>query len=308
MTAHRTRLDALAELLINILPRAGAKDSTMADGNGHSRIGETDTIELITPKIAAEWLTKYGRKENRTVNRSRVDGYVALMTCDPSRWLCSREHAISFDTTGTILNGHHRLKAVIVSGRTIEFVIRRGVDPKVLKYTDTHQRRTPGQIARMFGDDTRWDQAMRVIFWARDPSQRQLAHELVMEALREEFALAAITAGPALKIKAAGRLLNAGAKAGLLLCAKHEFEEAARFITDLCGASDRSIVGLRASRNLLQWIENHRGGGATQALDTMCAVINAFDQFRHGLDRDCTRSSGLGLKNSLVTKYLATDR
>lgn len=262
----------------------------MADGSGRIGTGETEMVVLVTPKMARQWLTEFGRKENRKTNRARVEGYVALMKAQ--RWLCSGEHAISFDTTGTILNGHHRLQAVIDSGLTIAFVIRRNVDPKVLRYTDTHQRRTPGQIARMFGDDTRWDPALRVVFLARNKSSGARCHDLLMEELRNEFALAAISAGPASSIKVAGRFLNAGARAGVLVCAKHEHEHLAPFLTDLRGAADRSIVGHKASRNLIQWIENHRGAssGGVQALDSMAALVNAFDQFRGEGDKDCVRS------------------
>jgi hypothetical protein len=88
----------------------------------------TTTKEFITPKIAAEYLS---RNENRPLRNQWVDHLAQKMAS--GSWVFNHE-GIAFDDDGNLVDGQHRLNAVIMSGATIEFLVTRGLS-KVAKYS-----------------------------------------------------------------------------------------------------------------------------------------------------------------------------
>lgn len=267
------------------------------------QLTETSELVLVTPEMAREWLTKYGRKKNRKVNKGRASGYAEYMAAD--RWMCSGDAPISFGVDGILMNGHTRLTAVILYGKPVWFVVRRNVPLEMLAFYDAHQSRTHKQVARMLGEDTAWDAALKVIKSARMRTTAFVSG-IEVERLRIEFASEARVCEDALRIRVAGRTLNAGTKAGLLLCARHDAVAASVFVKDVALVASREGVGARAAINLVRWLENHRGAGAYAAgLDAMQAVVQAFSQFVAGVDQEFVKSQGLGCKGSLIEKLLS---
>ncbi len=80
------------------------------------------TIVKVTPDVATEWLETRG--DNRKVMQSVVDTYAGDMK--EGRWIFNGA-PIQFDEDGKLLNGQHRLWAVIESGATIEAVVQWGI-------------------------------------------------------------------------------------------------------------------------------------------------------------------------------------
>ncbi len=76
----------------------------------------------ITPDLAREWLETRGN--NRKVSDSVVNTYAKDMAED--RWVFNGA-PIQFDEDGKLLNGQHRLWAVIESGVTIDSVVQWGI-------------------------------------------------------------------------------------------------------------------------------------------------------------------------------------
>jgi len=76
----------------------------------------------ITPAQATEWLETRG--SNRKIMQAVVDAYVAEMKA--GRWVFNGA-PIQFDEEGKLLNGQHRLWAIIESGTTIEAVVQFGI-------------------------------------------------------------------------------------------------------------------------------------------------------------------------------------
>lgn len=87
---------------------------------GKSKI--TTSIEKITPEMAIEWL------ETNTHNRPKRDRRISMYARDMAdgNWLLNGD-AIRFSETGVLLDGQHRLMAVIESEATIESVVVRGL-------------------------------------------------------------------------------------------------------------------------------------------------------------------------------------
>lgn len=83
----------------------------------------------VTPAMAAEWLedhyTRLDKKKfvQRNISPTTVNRYAADML--NGDWQLSPE-PISFDEEGNLINGQHRLSAVVKSGKRIPFFISRG--------------------------------------------------------------------------------------------------------------------------------------------------------------------------------------
>lgn len=96
--------------------------------------------EIITPAIAEQYLAK--NEINRTVRKSAVEAYARDMA--DGEWVITGE-AIQFDWFDRMIDGQHRLLAIIMSGVSIQFLVVRGLDPKA-------QKRIDSGIIRAFAD------------------------------------------------------------------------------------------------------------------------------------------------------------
>jgi hypothetical protein len=100
---------------------------------------ETARIQTVTPKMAEEWLT--GNVDNRSLREPRVLQHSQVL--QRGEWELTGD-CIVFDEDGTLLNGQHRLTAVVVTGIPARFVILRGVPSKAQEVMDTGLSRTLG--------------------------------------------------------------------------------------------------------------------------------------------------------------------
>lgn len=93
--------------------------------------------ELITPEIAEKYLgTNQG---NRSLRQAKVDGYARDMTA--GRWVFNGD-AIRFDYHGVLIDGQHRLWAVIESGVTMDTLVVRGLPTDTRDTVDVGATRT----------------------------------------------------------------------------------------------------------------------------------------------------------------------
>lgn len=92
---------------------------------------------LVDPALAAEMLEK--NRSNRRLNRGLVEAYARDMRAD--NWHLTGE-AIKFDTADCLIDGQHRLSAVITSGRAVRMTIVEGLDPEAQRVMDTGRKRT----------------------------------------------------------------------------------------------------------------------------------------------------------------------
>jgi hypothetical protein len=101
----------------------------------------------VTPDIAAEWLETRGN--NRNVKQSVVDRYKEDML--NGRWVFNGQ-SIAFDEEGKLLNGQHRLWAVVESGTTQEWVIQFGIPRETQATIDSGSIWQPKDILKMQGE------------------------------------------------------------------------------------------------------------------------------------------------------------
>ncbi|HEU02499.1 hypothetical protein LCGC14_0273880 [marine sediment metagenome] len=113
--------------------------------NGH---GITTEVVTITPTMAKKWLAETNYEENRNISRGRVDYYARQIR--DGRWALNGE-TIIFDTEGGLLNGQHRLEAIIKAKKSAVVLVVRGVKESAFSTMDQGYNRNAGQVMGMKG-------------------------------------------------------------------------------------------------------------------------------------------------------------
>lgn len=104
-------------------------------------------VQTVTPKLATQWLD--ANHTNRNVRDRVVNAYARDMQA--GRWRVTGE-AIKFAGDGRLIDGQHRLLAVIKTGRSIQMLIIRGLDNGVQEVLDSGASRTASDALRMRGE------------------------------------------------------------------------------------------------------------------------------------------------------------
>jgi hypothetical protein len=106
-------------------------------------------IEEITPEIAKQWLGVNHR--NRRLSNPTVTRLAGIILRD--EWMEDCTDAIGLDTDEGVINGQHRLNAIIAADRAVRALVLRNVNPDVIKIIDQGMHRTFGQLLDMNGYD-----------------------------------------------------------------------------------------------------------------------------------------------------------
>jgi len=143
----------------------------------------------VTPDVAQAWLDK--NENNRKLTSDRVIRFAEDM--EAGRWVDYHPHGVSFDNTGRLIDGQHRLHAVVLSGVPITMRVTMNLPPEMHAVFDLGTPRTAGEILRRQGvKDPNQAAAIAVlVHWydqfpnynwngARHPSKTQI-NEFVLE-------------------------------------------------------------------------------------------------------------------------------
>jgi hypothetical protein len=98
----------------------------------------TVDLEQITPELAAEWL-KGSPALNRGIGKRVVYRYATALI--EKRWWFTGESVI-FGLDGRLLDGWHRLTAIVESGVAAWFIVVRGVSNRAFHYIDNGRGRS----------------------------------------------------------------------------------------------------------------------------------------------------------------------
>ncbi|MTE14155.1 hypothetical protein [Nocardia aurantiaca] len=107
----------------------------------------TETID-VTPQLAARWLER--NTNNRPMSKLMVAQLADAMT--RGEWLHTHQ-GIAFDTNGVLVDGQHRLAAVVKSGRTVRMQVTHGVEPKTFAVLDTGRKRSARDVLSLQGEE-----------------------------------------------------------------------------------------------------------------------------------------------------------
>lgn len=102
----------------------------------------------ITPDVAAHWL-EMANTHNRPLKAHTVTKYTREMT--EGRWRPLIGEPISFSENGTILNGQHRLWAIVKSGRAQMMLVLGGLEMNTQDAMDAGAVRVAGQQLALHG-------------------------------------------------------------------------------------------------------------------------------------------------------------
>ncbi len=109
------------------------------------RVEEAPTVrgevEAVTPGQAAKWLE--ARAPNRTV-QSRIALSMARDMA-AGRWQVTHQ-GIAFDVDGRLLDGQHRLSAIIIANREVAMMVTRGLPRETQLVIDDHRRRSGADV------------------------------------------------------------------------------------------------------------------------------------------------------------------
>lgn len=106
----------------------------------------TASVEQVTPEMANEWLATNVR--NRNINQLAVRRYADEML--RGAWLLTGQ-GIQFDRHGHLIDGQHRLRAVIAAKVTVPMLVVRNVDGHAQDVIDCGRKRSPGDTLAMAG-------------------------------------------------------------------------------------------------------------------------------------------------------------
>lgn len=108
---------------------------------------KTELIK-ITPKLAAEWLSKTPEFQ-RKVRSETVDSYARDMLY--GRWAVTHQ-AIAFDVSGRLIDGQHRLHAIVKAGVSITMLVTTGAPSDSYGHVDLGLKRSVIDALRSQGD------------------------------------------------------------------------------------------------------------------------------------------------------------
>lgn len=103
----------------------------------------------VTPEMARSWLSNQ-HEHQRPVRATKVEDYAIVMR--NGQWKCTSQ-GITFDTRGKLMDGGHRLHAVIESGCTIQMRVTNGEDPKNFPAYDDGVPRSPSDRTLLIEGD-----------------------------------------------------------------------------------------------------------------------------------------------------------
>lgn len=115
---------------------------------GGQRPADLDVgLQRVTPKLAAQWLES--NPGNRNMRKSAVD--VLARAMDRGEFNGLNGETLKFTLGGELVDGQHRLAAVVQSGVAQTFVVVRGVDFAAADTVDTGTARTFSDVLKRRG-------------------------------------------------------------------------------------------------------------------------------------------------------------
>jgi hypothetical protein len=96
-------------------------------------INPTFNIEQITPDFA-EYVLETKNSKNRSMRPANLRRLVTAI--DNGEWIITNQ-GLAFDKDGNLLDGQHRLLAIVKTGKTLPIMVARNMDPKIFNCVDT---------------------------------------------------------------------------------------------------------------------------------------------------------------------------
>jgi len=107
------------------------------------------TIETITPTQAAKWLSPSVNRDNRPIRDSHVE-FLAQQILG-GNWQTTHQ-GIGFADDGRLLDGQHRLSAIVRANRQVQMMVTRGLSEEAFKVVDCGLKRATADRIHLVND------------------------------------------------------------------------------------------------------------------------------------------------------------
>ncbi len=108
----------------------------------------TASFIFVTVELAKRWLTK--NDKNRKLNKALIQRYLRDM--DGGNWEFTGE-AVKFAADGKLLDGQHRLTALMQHGQPVLMLVVRGLTSEAQNVMDTGRKRSAADMFTIAGKD-----------------------------------------------------------------------------------------------------------------------------------------------------------
>ena len=269
----------------------------MSDKSTSSRISDIlsqakVTIELVSPKTAAEWLKQ--NLNNRKINDHRVAALVRQLVAD--RFNLSPD-AIAFDSSNRLCNGQHRLTAIVRSGVAAPLIVLREAPTNTFLVTDIGMKKSGAHALHTLG----YDGCTNLSAIARYVTSvvacgSMIAGLLVSEAVTPEEIVETVKAFPDLPRHHtdAGRLTSghdklACTRTSAALALWYAAEKSPEAHDELLQFLERAASGVGlddgsaelALRRRLANLKHNKGKGAEMTREQVALIVKAFNRRNH---------------------------
>lgn len=262
--------------------------------------GETTKVELVTPELAAEWLTR--NKRNRILQVRAVKALVDAIKS--GEWRMTHQ-GIAFGSDGNLYDGQHRLTAIVEAGVAVSMLVTRGLDHTALDAIDTGHSRKAHDVLSI-ADGIHIDHHKRAILIAAS----ELVHRGTINGVRLRADVQTLRSamqehGDDMDAVIAvagisGRLKNAAVIAPLVITHRTLPSETIAFAE--CFASGAEMAAghpALALRNFVL-VQHPKGGSPAARNDLAMRTFSAFDAFARGAVRSFVKRS-----DAACAKYTA---
>jgi len=259
----------------------------------------------VTPDLAQDWLTTHNTS-NRPLNKLAVERYASDMAA--GRWALNGT-TIVFDVSGTLVDGQHRLAAVVSAQVTIDALVVRGVPQGSFATIDVGKLRTVsdslkaahvvpagtqgiGAVVSMLG------QAVRMILSYQDRktlvSKAKIGNVEILDYQREHDVDLKRAVNEVLLVMPKGlQLATFAALYHLTTDVDHGSDMFVRFMEDV--AKPDNLRATNPAKELRHYLNNLGSGSRKDDLPfKICATWNAYVQ--GGLAPDLSKSVSTQIK------------
>lgn len=102
-------------------------------------------IKQVTP-VWADMVLKSANIDNRSMRQGWVKTLAGVIK--RGEWQLTHQ-GIAFDTDGILIDGQHRLAAIVMSGQTVPVSVTTGLERKAFGAIDVHAKRSIGDLTRL---------------------------------------------------------------------------------------------------------------------------------------------------------------
>lgn len=247
--------------------------------------GPRPTIEQVDPETAQLWLG--GNALNRNLRRGVVAAYARDMAA--GRWLFTGE-PIKFAEDGSLLDGQHRLHALIQAGVTLSLLVVRNVEAQAQNVMDTGARRTAGDALSLRGEKNSalLASAAAMVINEGQSYRRQVTHSEILAMVDADDSIRMIVADVLPQLKMSHVISGTVAFYAYWRLYQIDETDTALFFDGLA-----SLVGLEAGspilalhRRLLRAGEGRGKGGHAYRQEALACIFSAWNAWRKNEKRE----------------------